>query len=294
MVNGHRNVGVFPEHQAELRRQRLILSVTGGVAFCGLAVLAHHYTAPFADPPDFAASVRATAIAAPGAVAPTPGEKADVALAAEPAEPPAAPVETAPAAPRESVADAVDTVDTAATEPIEVLDSNDPRWGSSFAAPNPAPAVAPGVNGELAYAAGDPAADALKRAVVDGTTDSTETSAIPQPRPAIEAIRPEQPDPVEGRAAMRTATIASAVNMRARGAKGSRVLGVIPQGATVGLVDCDGWCEVIYDGRRGFIYKSFIEGPDRTAEATQAEEPGTPSRPKIVPPVQNDIDNLGR
>lgn len=298
MAIGHRKDGAFPEQQAESRRQRLILSVTGSVAFCGLAALAYHYTAPFADPPAFAVSAQATAVAAPRAVVTEPEEKADVAVAEEPAEPAAAPAgpvtvaaEPATATPQETVAN---PVDTAASEKIEVLDSNDPRWSSSIAAANPAPEVASGENGELAYAAGNPAADALRRTVVDGPTDSTETSAIPQPRPAIEAIRPEQPAVSEGRAATRTAIIASAVNMRARGAKGARVLGVIPRGATVGLVDCDSWCEVIHEGRRGFIYKSFIEGPNRTADATEAASPRKPSKPKIVPPRQSDIDSLGR
>lgn len=296
MAIGHRNDGAFPEQQAESRRQRLILSVTGSVAFCGLAALAYHYTAPFADPPAFAVSAQATAVAAPKVVVASPEDKAEVAVAEEPAEPaPAEPVtaaaEPTTAAPQETVAN---PVDTAATEKIEVLDSNDPRWSSSIAAANPAPEVASGENGELAYAAGNPAADALRRTVVDGPTDSTETSAIPQPRPAIEALRPEQPAASEGRAATRTATIASAVNMRARGAKGARVLGVIPQGATVGLVDCDSWCEVIHEGRRGFIYKSFIEGSNRTADATEVASPRKPSKPKIVPPRQGDIDSLGR
>jgi len=28
----------------------------------------------------------------------------------------------------------------------------------------------------------------------------------------------------------------------------------------VQVVSCDGWCEVVYNGRRGFIYKTFLDG----------------------------------
>lgn len=146
----------------------------------------------------------------------------------------------------------------------------------------------------MAYAAGNRGADAFKRTVLDGPTDSTETSAVPQPRPAIEAIRPEQPAAAGGRAPSRTATIASAVNMRASGAKGARVLAVIPRGATVGLVDCDGWCEVIYEGRRGFIYKSFIASESRVAEASEPAAPRKTAKPVVVAPGQKDLDQIGR
>lgn len=293
MVIDCRNHSVFSQQKAELRRQRLILTVAGSVAFSGLATLAYHYTAPFADPPSFAVAAQTIAVAAPQAAAPAVEERADVAteIAAKPVEQAALPAEPETAPPQEVVAS---PVESAVAEEIEVLDPNDPRWSSPIAVVNPAPAVAPEENRELAYAAGNPAADALRRTIVDDRTDDTETSAIPAPRPAVKAIEPEPPAVVDGREPTRTATIARAVNMRARGTKGARVLGVIPQGATVGLVDCGGWCEVIYEGRRGFIYKSFIDGSGRTADATEAARPRKPSKPRIVPPQQNDINALGR
>ncbi len=56
----------------------------------------------------------------------------------------------------------------------------------------------------------------------------------------------------------KTARIVSAVNMRARGQKGAKVLGVVPAGATVSLFGCDSWCEISYEGRKGYVYKSFV------------------------------------
>lgn len=288
---GHRKDVVSPQQQAELRRQRLILTVAGSVAFCGLATLAYHYTAPFADPPSYAVTAQATAVALPATVAAETEDLPDDAVraAAEPAGQAALPAEPAAAPPQPPVAA---PVDTAASADVEILPSNDPRWGAATATASQAPAAAPAESGELAYAAGNPAAAALRRTVVDDPTDDTETAAIPSSRPAIEAIEPEPPSVADGPAPTRKATIASAVNMRAKGAKGARVLGVIPRGATVGLVECDGWCEVVYEGRRGFVYKSFLDDSDRTADASETAPPRRPSKPKIVPPRQVDIDQF--
>lgn len=57
----------------------------------------------------------------------------------------------------------------------------------------------------------------------------------------------------------RQARIRSAVNLRSRPAAGSKVIGVIPTNATVGLAPgCRHWCRVSFKGQTGFIYKSFL------------------------------------
>jgi hypothetical protein len=282
---------VSPEQQAQLRRQRLVLTVAGSIAFSGLAILAYNYTAPFADPPSFAVSAQTTAVAVPRVVV-AEAEKP----AADPAEAAAEPVERVTLAP-EPAAEAAPTpatvpAETAAVAEVDILESDDPRWGTAKTAAARTLSAAPAEGGELAYAAANPSAAALERTVVDDPTDDTETSAIPRSRPAVEADEPERPSSDVGRTASRTATIASAVNLRAKGAKGARVIGVIPRGATVGLVGCDGWCEVIYEGRRGFIYKSFLGGAGRSADAS--ERPRKTTKTKIVPVQHNDIDHIGR
>jgi uncharacterized protein YraI len=47
--------------------------------------------------------------------------------------------------------------------------------------------------------------------------------------------------------------------LRARPADGSKVLVTIPRGTNV-QVDpgCRHWCAVTYNGKRGFVYKSFL------------------------------------
>jgi len=56
-----------------------------------------------------------------------------------------------------------------------------------------------------------------------------------------------------------TVTIRSSVTMRAQPKRGGAAIGNLQRGEKVDLVACDGWCEVVADGKRGFIYKSFVD-----------------------------------
>lgn len=47
--------------------------------------------------------------------------------------------------------------------------------------------------------------------------------------------------------------------MRSEPKRGAAAIGNLQSGQKVDLVACDGWCEVIADGKRGFIYKSFVD-----------------------------------
>ncbi|QBK29572.1 hypothetical protein E0E05_02550 [Roseitalea porphyridii] len=49
------------------------------------------------------------------------------------------------------------------------------------------------------------------------------------------------------------------VNMRAGPDNDAEILTVVPGGAEIGAeADCEGWCAVVYEGQRGYIYQSFI------------------------------------
>lgn len=56
-----------------------------------------------------------------------------------------------------------------------------------------------------------------------------------------------------------TVTIRSSVTMRSEPKRGASAIGNLQSGQKVELVACDGWCEVIVEGKRGFIYKSFVD-----------------------------------
>lgn len=54
------------------------------------------------------------------------------------------------------------------------------------------------------------------------------------------------------------AKIKSAVNMRSSPKKGSSVLGVVPAGTSVSVKSCDQWCNITWNGKSGWVYKSFL------------------------------------
>lgn len=61
-------------------------------------------------------------------------------------------------------------------------------------------------------------------------------------------------------------TVTSYVNMRTAPENDAEILKVLPQNASVAVVDdCPNWCEVEHEGVRGFVYGSFL---DREATST--------------------------
>ena len=60
------------------------------------------------------------------------------------------------------------------------------------------------------------------------------------------------------------------VNMRSRPESGSSVLAVVPKAASVKLVGCKVWCEVLYKGRRGYVFNDFAFGKARAPVKTKS------------------------
>jgi hypothetical protein len=58
--------------------------------------------------------------------------------------------------------------------------------------------------------------------------------------------------------AIRFARVVSDVNMRAAPSNGAAVVATISGGRPVEVIDCRQWCEVIFAGQRGWVYKGFI------------------------------------
>ena len=241
------------------------------------------------------------------------GQSVDGASAVEKAQPAAA----------ESPAPAVPAVATSAAPSKEVvIGQNDARWARDVA-----PAAAAHSMG-LADAAtaraytdrtqspawqalrdvvaktegpdSDEAADASKsRASIEeagGTAeqekageDVVETAAI-DPTPEPEQVRPE----VTAAAPSGTGRISKAANIRSAARKGAAVLGTVPTNASVQVVSCDIWCEIVYEGKRGFVYKDFVSrGAAKPAVPTAAEEEPTAkaeAQPTAVPGLPKPID----
>ena len=66
--------------------------------------------------------------------------------------------------------------------------------------------------------------------------------------------------------------------MRSRPQKGASVLTVIPARANVGIVDCDVWCHVVYEGRSGYVFRDFVEGRARMTATPVAASPAAEAR----------------
>ncbi len=166
--------------------------------------------------------------------------------------------------------------------PLPALAANDPRWsGTNAAAPaDPAKAQAAdatGQNGQadkpattVAYTqpTGETDGEALLAKVAapgeNSATDGAQTAAIPAAVP--EAPPAPSDESADAPAKAKTKKVAAAgmgrilrpVTMRAGPKKNAAAIGTVPARTSVQVVSCKQWCEIVYGGKRGFIYKSYI------------------------------------
>ena len=81
-----------------------------------------------------------------------------------------------------------------------------------------------------------------------------------------------------GGVAAGAARVTAAVKLRSGPAKGSGVLTVVPAGSAVNVLSCNGWCQVAYNGRTGWVYKNFLAGSKSQNKAAaskpQQKQPG--------------------
>jgi uncharacterized protein YraI len=77
--------------------------------------------------------------------------------------------------------------------------------------------------------------------------------------------------------------VTSDVRMRSRGSSKAAVIGVIPQGSEIEIIECDRWCEVSFEGKRGFIYGNFVAGQSRKSTGKRTSRRSDPTtRTKAV------------
>jgi hypothetical protein len=99
-----------------------------------------------------------------------------------------------------------------------------------------------------------------------GTGQQIANSTSEQPPPADapsslpSAIETASVERADDPPAIRFARVVSDVNMRAGPSNGQAVLATISRGSPVEVINCRQWCEVIFAGQRGWVYKSFIGG----------------------------------
>jgi hypothetical protein len=182
--------------------------------------------------------------------------------------------------------DQVSPTVAAAEATIPALPANDPRWtGSQSKAASAAGTPAPGQVANQAEQAPDKAAVAFAQPAAD-TDAATELAKVAAPTPpagshpdgaktaAIPAVEPqvpsEQPEAAEGDdsqakakprkvAAAGTGRILRAVTMRSGPKKNAAAIVTVPAKTSVQVMSCKKWCQITYNGKTGWIYKSYIK-----------------------------------
>jgi Bacterial SH3 domain len=238
------------------------IAVVGGVALLAAGAVAMFYVAPSQSTPD-----KPTAI---DAGHPVPSEPFMSTLL------PARKVVTTPI--RVAVRRAAQPVQAARVEDSEALEQQDPRWarsGSERSTTDVATIMRPHA---LARENGIAAPDATvlfdpkleTGAIIPDRGKATHASETKSAAPAAEAPVGDETLPPGFKTSMRTVQINRGANMRSRPQSGSSVLTVVPKAASVNLVDCKVWCEVLYKGRRGYVFKDFAFGKARAPVKTKS------------------------
>jgi hypothetical protein len=84
-----------------------------------------------------------------------------------------------------------------------------------------------------------------------------------------------------------SARVTAAVNMRSGPQKGAGVMMVVPAGSAVKVLSCNGWCQIAYNGQKGWVYKNFLasakpqkaQNKQQTAASPQDSTPAEPAPP---------------
>ncbi|TPI09550.1 SH3 domain-containing protein [Mesorhizobium sp. B4-1-3] len=200
-------------------------------------------------------------------------------------------VATAPQAARKG--DAVTPTTAAREASIPALASNNPRWTASDANTPPAPVenqpapskqaadTAPAQSADTAFAEADAENDAsnalsqVAGAASETSTaakkpsdkmDGAQTAAIPEANPQVPDSEPAATDdPAQLKSKPQKAGAAAngrilrAVTMRSGPKKGAAAIITVPAKASVQVMNCKQWCEIVYNGKRGWVYKSYVK-----------------------------------
>jgi hypothetical protein len=299
--------------------RRVLVPVAGLALLAGVALGAFYFMHSFAAAPDGTpvaaakahAEVATAAAIAPAAAKAAPDADAKQAAAQDAAERVAPPDNKAEAIPSRTVAVAN----------MKVPAPDNARWGDvPDGKPDPAPkaqADAPAAQGAAGQA--DAAPDAAASKVQDPQSAPVPTEAprklayaAPEPAPAHDAVDkaataslpparaakgapPPGVDPnllsVPSKASADAvddsasggylSAVKSDVRMHSGAGNHTGVVGVVPAKATVHVLNCKGWCRISYNGRQGYVFKSFLGGaaaaeaspaPAQTAPAPEPQE----------------------
>jgi hypothetical protein len=97
----------------------------------------------------------------------------------------------------------------------------------------------------------EPTVAAAPTPAADPVPSSADTAAVAPS--AIVPAKAADASPVPG-----LARITSGVKLRGNPDNGAPTVGLLKTGDQVQVVQCKGWCEVVVDGKRGFVFKKFL------------------------------------
>lgn len=257
----------------------LVIAAVGTVALLGVAAVALWLCIPGGGRQVAAASAEQTVPAIPVKTTKVAPVAAAITVAA-----------AAPQAARK--ADAVSPATAAREANIPALASNSPRWTAPDSKPpqpagdQPAPskqAAEPSAAQSTDTAFAEPAAendasDALSQVAAPapaGETaaktpgdkmDGAQTAAIPEAKPqapdadppAADNAAQSKPKPQKVGAAA-NGRILRSVTMRSGPKKGAAAIATVPAKASVQVMNCKQWCEIVYNGKHGWVYKSYVK-----------------------------------
>jgi len=193
-------------------------------------------------------------------------------------------VAAAPQAARK--ADAVSPAVAVRQVAVQALASNDPRWsaaGAGTASAPASPAATPAEQKSTDTAFAEPAAEtdastALSQVAASAPTtgqpadakksddkmDGAQTAAIPEAQPQAPDTQPaddnaEPAKPKHQKVSAANGRILRAVTMRSGPKKGASAIATVPAKASVQVMTCNKWCEIVYNGKHGWIYKSYVK-----------------------------------
>ncbi|MER2533549.1 MAG: SH3 domain-containing protein [Rhizobiaceae bacterium] len=145
-----------------------------------------------------------------------------------------------------------------------------PRRSSSFFAPSQAMADtfdddpladAPPLMAFAATGSTDAAGDEpMGEAGMTELPETVDAKPVSAERTAALAPSPDKgPSSDKGQTADgRAGSIVSPVTLRARPAKGAKPIGTVPAKTRVQVFECKDWCRIEFDGKSGWVYKSFV------------------------------------
>ncbi|WP_287308029.1 SH3 domain-containing protein [Mesorhizobium sp.] len=169
-----------------------------------------------------------------------------------------------------SKTDAISSAVVAAKAEIASLAPNDPRWtgsGPKTTSGQTAGQAEKADKPSTAAAFADPAAKTKVAALIakvaapaKAATDGAPTAAISTPKPLPAATQKDGAQAkVEAKQASAAGRILRGVTMRTGPKNSAAAIVTIPAKTSVQVMGCKKWCQIVFNGKRGWIYKSFVK-----------------------------------